>query len=1011
MRAGNLVNWGLGYQTAFCLILLSLAPAIIVAEQLPIRIYTTADGLAHSRVNHIHQDAKGYLWFGTVEGLSRFDGYRVINYGPHDGLGHPYINTIAEDRQGRLWVGTNGGGVSRLLDDPQESRRPLSVARSDKQRARPKFISFSIDGPPGSNAVNQMLFDANNTLWCITDAALYRATLGPDSIPRFEVVVPQKSFSSSAAFADSQGRLWFGLEHNLIEVVEGRIITYAADEVGRDLITSIIEDRRGRVLVSNRRALFEFITEANRRGRWKRLPLTLAPNQWLGPMVADADGTLWIGTNQGLMKYQGGKQVLYTTTQGLSDNNINCLSFDRDGNLWIGTWSSGACKLSGEMIISFTKAEGLPGQFVHKVIEDGQGRIYASIGGGGLVEIVDGKVVPVPGSQRPPFNTIYDRIVQDRRGDWWVGTEEGLFRFQGPELQLRRGKKLTPADGISEASIAGVYEDPTGRVWIGSGDGHLYWFDPTPSRRVVVGAIPLRTISPFDVVLTESDRSRAIWFGSHRRLGRLMNGTITMLQPTDGLPETDPRDFFQDSRGWLWIGLRYKGVSMTKNPTAEHPTFVNYSTANGLASDTVWAITEDDVGRIYFGTGRGLDRLDLATGHIRHFTTADGLVGDQVNHCLKDRQGNIWVATTGLSRVNPRSERPPTEPPPIYVSRVQVAGEDLPLAETGATLIPPMELSSSRNNLLIEYVGLSFQGEQALNYQYKLEGVDADWSLPTDQRTVNYAKLSPGTYRFMVRAVNSDGTPSPTPASVTFTILPPMWQRWWFLILAAMAVGFVVYFVHRVHVARLIELERVRTRIATDLHDEIGSNLSLIAMIGEVANRHVPSDDSQMAGWLSLMASTSRETMDSMSDIVWAVNPQKDHLNDLIQRMRRVADDNFSARNIAFQFNVPGRETDIKLGAETRREIFKIFKESINNIVRHAQCTRAAIEFQVKAGWLVLEVSDNGQGFDRDRASEGNGLMSMRRRAANLGGELKVISQPGRGTTVLLRVPLEGHRK
>jgi signal transduction histidine kinase len=263
----------------------------------------------------------------------------------------------------------------------------------------------------------------------------------------------------------------------------------------------------------------------------------------------------------------------------------------------------------------------------------------------------------------------------------------------------------------------------------------------------------------------------------------------------------------------------------------------------------------------------------------------------------------------------------------------------------------------------------------------------------------------------VVRAVNSDGTLSPTPATVTFTILPPIWQRWWFLVLAAMVVGFVAYFIYRVRVARLIEMERVRRRIATDLHDEIGSNLSLIAMIGEVANRHVPPDDSQMAGWLSLMASTSRETVDSMSDIVWAVNPQKDSLSDLTQRMRRVADDNFTARNITFQFSAPGRETDIKLGAETRREIFKIFKESVNNIVRHAECSQAAIEFQVEAGWLVLKLSDNGKGFDPDRASEGNGLMSMHRRAKNLGGELDVISQPGSGTTVILRAPLEGHRK
>ncbi|HEX3228244.1 MAG TPA: two-component regulator propeller domain-containing protein [Pyrinomonadaceae bacterium] len=173
-------------------------------------------------------------------------------------------------------------------------------------------------------------------------------------------------------------------------------------------------------------------------------------------------------------------------------------------------------------------------------------------------------------------------------------------------------------------------------------------------------------------------------------LAKYADGKVKVLEPTDGLPETDPRAFFIDHRGWLWIGLRFRGVSMTTEPAAEHPHFVNYSTLNGLASDTVWSITEDDAGRMYFGTERGLDRLDIATGRIRHFTKQNGLAGDHVNCCMKDSRGFIWVTTTiGISRLDPRAERTSAKEPPIYLSRVQIAGKELPMSETGGERLKP----------------------------------------------------------------------------------------------------------------------------------------------------------------------------------------------------------------------------------------------------------------------------------------------------------------------------------
>jgi signal transduction histidine kinase len=223
--------------------------------------------------------------------------------------------------------------------------------------------------------------------------------------------------------------------------------------------------------------------------------------------------------------------------------------------------------------------------------------------------------------------------------------------------------------------------------------------------------------------------------------------------------------------------------------------------------------------------------------------------------------------------------------------------------------------------------------------------------------------------------------------------------------MAATLIGLVAYFLYRYRVARLIELERVRTRIATDLHDDIGSSLSQVSVLSEVVRRRVGSEPS-VSEPLSMIADLSRDLVDSMNDIVWAINPRRDHLSDLTHRIRRFASDVFTARDIEFNFSAPEAQHDIRLGADMRREVFLIFKESVNNMVRHSGCTEANIEFLIESGWLELKIRDNGKGFEPDREGDGNGLVSMRQRTARIGGTLDISSNHGKGTVVRLRAPL-----
>ena len=358
------------------------------------------------------------------------------------------------------------------------------------------------------------------------------------------------------------------------------------------------------------------------------------------------------------------------------------------------------------------------------------------------------------------------------------------------------------------------------------------------------------------------------------------------------------------------------------DPTQSRPQIFTYTVLDGLASNSILSIAEDRINRFYVATTRGLNHVDFDTGSVKRFTANDGLANDQVDMMFRDSGGAFWFGTSsGVSRLLPQTEAGRVAPS-IFINEVKVVGESQDMSEVGETDLRGYELAPNQNHIEIGFGSLFFRVGDLLRYQYKLEGAEADWQPLTFQRTVNFANLAAGRYRFLVRGVNSDGVMSTTPASFSFTILPPVWQRWWFVMLAAVALGLAVYGGHRYRVARLVELARVRSRIATDLHDEIGSNLSLMAIVSEVANNQAGPRDSQMSEWLSLIAGTSRETMDAMGDIVWVINPDKDHLGDLTLRMRRLVDDIFTARNIAFHFSAPGEEDDIKLDADTRHEVF-----------------------------------------------------------------------------------------
>lgn len=945
------------------------AVAELNAQGMPFKNFSIQNGLSQSVVTDIFQDSGGYIWISTEYGLNRFNRFEFKNYYQTDGLSHNNVLSIHEDSEGRILVGTERG-----LDYLAENGRFTTLPGTEILRGIP---------------VNIMFTDSRGALWVGTDGA---------GIFRF--------MDDAFIVINTNDNLIDNIVRNIIEVPGGEL--YVSTRGG----VSVINDN----CVIRNFTTADGLTENRTRDVYRHIDGTIWVATRNGINIIDGeritsmninDGIVhsrvtgltfdgiegvWIATEGGVSHFRNGNFYNYTDNNGLANNIVNKVIRDMEDNLWFGTYGGGVDLLTGEKFTHYTVQQGLLSNMITSFAEDDLGRIYTGTYGGGIALISNGLVEPMTTTQGLIDNRVYT-MTTFKDGAIWVGTRNGISQLKNGRLSSDRRYNNLP-----DPKVRTIVEDVEGNIWIGTYGGGIAEFRNGVLHKVwntesgLIDNIVMK-------ILQRNDGS--IWAATYGGVSVIKNGEVNTFTIDDGLVHNSVITLFEDSRNRLWVGT-FGGISIIENDEIS-----NITLDDGLPNAVIYFLEEDDRGMIWAGTNSGLVRIDPeiednvyspASGRdalrFKQYTSESGLLSDEMNSnaLLKDKNGDFWIGSVGgVNYFQWQLDREVKQGPPMHIEYIQVFdGVRLP----GDRLV----FQHDQNFIGFDFVGLSYRAPSQIIYEYRIRGIDQTWQ-KTTQRSVRYTTLPDGEHTFEVRARNSDGFWSESRASVSFIISPPYWKTWWFLVIVTALVGLVIGFVFNYYrIAKMVDLERIRIRIASDLHDDVGASLTEIALQADFL--HATQSDPKLSDSLRQMGEMSRQIVTTMDDIVWSIDARNDKLGDLTDRMQDYANNVLLPKNIDFSITINGINGAEETSLEIRQNLYLIFKEAINNAAKHSDATQIHVSFLKKNDEYTLKIEDNGKGLPENVRPGSHGLKNMKLRADRIKATIEFVNKNGLQITI-----------
>jgi ligand-binding sensor domain-containing protein/serine phosphatase RsbU (regulator of sigma subunit) len=768
--------------------------------------YGVKDGLAQSKVFTILQAKNDYVWLGTKDGVSIYDGVSFQNYKAENGLADNAVRLLTEDSKNRIWLGHEGGGIT-CFDGRKFNRIKLSNLKV------------------GSD-ITSIVEDKHGRIWISTvgDGALLitnpfapfdklNAVQYTGSKLSDRVFKIYRTHNHSLYFITDVGIKWFNEEKNTF--IHEKIPPYFQ-------AITMIEDRRGDFWFGTYHGgLFKYNKLKQEINHYDAVKSGLSSN-WVSTIQEDRAGNIWVGTwGGGITMITNDKMKVFNVNNGLNDNKIWCITEDKEGNILIGTTEHGFSVFKGEQFESYTTKDGLINQQVSAILQDHLKRYWFGTYDAGISvfdpSLPKGKQYLYFNQQKNNISNQIRFLKQDKNKNVWLGTNDlGVSMYDS-----KTGKFVYPVivnmNMPNDQLVTAMEIDRENNLWVGSTDGIVYY---EINNRKAERISQYNGLSGNDISAIFCDSKNTIWVGAKAKgISYIQHSTIKKFT----LPYNfTPKVFCEDKKGQIWVGTEGNGILVFN----DFRLIKQYTNQNGLLANLINSLVVDNDNNVYVGTNKGMNKILQKENRVYTYTAKNGFTGIEVkdNSSIIDASGKVWFGTVnGAISYNKKLDNHPMIEPLTHISNMKVNLVDHEM-NSG------LELKYNQNSIIFDYTSICLTNSDAVKYQVMLEGVDPTWQPLTNQVRINYSTLPPNTYTFKVRAQNSYGIWNSTPAIFTFRIRPPFYKTWWFILLSLIVVGLSVIFLIRFRERQLKKENRVLEEKVQDRTVEIANKNRQLAM-------------------------------------------------------------------------------------------------------------------------------------------------------------------------------------